>query len=385
MTERKALVIIDGVTQELPSGDSLEGGGGSVSYPDFTNNAGKVLAVNETEDDVEWVVKSGGASGSEEPLPFARTTPVSNASLWSVTSTNTPGMGATDNVTMNADDEKGIFKVSSVGSGSVTRYAPPTTPISGTDFDYVFRVELYVPSDTYAAAGVYVENTATEEIYSTVRFHSGNWYGQKWDGDTFTEEDNKLSQANGGGFNGYMRVQRVGTDVTFYFSESGLEWTTIYVLDLTTYVTDVTRVGIIHNSTSITSGIPCSITVIGADYDGPQDRAAAAVGGTGSSTMNQPAPEGVSYTVSNADLAGNMVRRFSFSSAGTVTVPAGLTGTEPMTVIGTGSGAVSIVADTGVTINSADDLLSLRTQYSSATLIPDADTADTYYLIGDLS
>ena len=37
--------------------------GGSAEYPDMTGNSGKVLAVNSTEDDVEWVDQSGGGSG----------------------------------------------------------------------------------------------------------------------------------------------------------------------------------------------------------------------------------------------------------------------------------------------------------------------------------
>ena len=40
-------------------------GGGTASYPSFTGNAGKVLTVNATEDDVEWktAVTGGGGSG----------------------------------------------------------------------------------------------------------------------------------------------------------------------------------------------------------------------------------------------------------------------------------------------------------------------------------
>ena len=36
---------------------------GGASYPSFTGNAGKVLAVNGTEDGVEWVTVSGGGGG----------------------------------------------------------------------------------------------------------------------------------------------------------------------------------------------------------------------------------------------------------------------------------------------------------------------------------
>jgi len=39
-------------------------GGGGASYPSFTGNAGKVLAVNTGETDVEWVEQSGGGSAA---------------------------------------------------------------------------------------------------------------------------------------------------------------------------------------------------------------------------------------------------------------------------------------------------------------------------------
>lgn len=42
----------------------LGGGGGSAEYPDFTGNAGKVLAVNGTEDDVEWIEMVAAAGGT---------------------------------------------------------------------------------------------------------------------------------------------------------------------------------------------------------------------------------------------------------------------------------------------------------------------------------
>lgn len=66
MAERKPLVLIGGQVQELPSGDTLPGGGGSAEYPSFTGNSGKHLAVNGTEDDVEWVdPPSGGTPGAD--------------------------------------------------------------------------------------------------------------------------------------------------------------------------------------------------------------------------------------------------------------------------------------------------------------------------------
>lgn len=106
-------------------------------------------------------------------------------------------------------------------------------------------------------------------------------------------------------------------------------------------------------------------------------------GGGGSSAMVQSEIT-ADHTVVDGDLTGNVVRRVNKATAISITVDTGLVGTEPATFIQTGAGAVSFVAGTGVTINSADARLNLRAKFSSASLIPDADTADTYYLIGDL-
>lgn len=110
--------------------------------------------------------------------------------------------------------------------------------------------------------------------------------------------------------------------------------------------------------------------------------AAIATGG-GSSAMVQGEVT-TSRALAPADKAGNIVRRVNSSSAVTITVPSGVSGTEPCTWIGVGTGTVTFAAGSGVTIHSADSNLSLRGQYSSAALIPDSSAPDTYYLLGDL-
>ena len=52
MATHKPLVIIDGLLQELPTGDSLSGN--EIIYPSFVGNAQKILTVNDTEDGVKW-------------------------------------------------------------------------------------------------------------------------------------------------------------------------------------------------------------------------------------------------------------------------------------------------------------------------------------------
>lgn len=92
------------------------------------------------------------------------------------------------------------------------------------------------------------------------------------------------------------------------------------------------------------------------------------------------------YTTVDADhLNGRVVKKMNNASAITVTVAPSLTNKEPCTFIQEGAGTVTFAAGSGVTIHSADGNLSTRVQYSAATLIPDHDNADTFFLVGDLT
>lgn len=55
---KAVLIYTDGTANGLVS---VSGGGGGASYPSFAGNAGKVLAVNITEDGVEWITDGGGS------------------------------------------------------------------------------------------------------------------------------------------------------------------------------------------------------------------------------------------------------------------------------------------------------------------------------------
>lgn len=107
--------------------------------------------------------------------------------------------------------------------------------------------------------------------------------------------------------------------------------------------------------------------------------------GAGGGVSTQTEITGTTYTTLEADFAGNVVRRINDASGCTITVAAGLTNNEPCTFIQTGAGQITFAPDTGVTIESADGHLLTRVQFSSATLVPDKDTADLYYLIGDIT
>lgn len=105
--------------------------------------------------------------------------------------------------------------------------------------------------------------------------------------------------------------------------------------------------------------------------------------------LNQTLPfnaqVGTTYTLALTD-AGDVVT-LTNGSAITVTVPLNSSVAFPIgtqiTFAQTGAGKVTFVGAVGVTLNSADSFLSLRTQYSSGTLIKTA--TNTWLLIGDIA
>lgn len=105
--------------------------------------------------------------------------------------------------------------------------------------------------------------------------------------------------------------------------------------------------------------------------------------------LNQTLPfnaqVGTTYTPVLTD-AGKVVT-LTNGSAITVTVPTNATTAFPVgtqiTFAQTGAGKVTFAGAVGVTVYSADSFLSLRTQYSSGTLIKTA--TNTWLLIGDIA
>jgi hypothetical protein len=94
---------------------------------------------------------------------------------------------------------------------------------------------------------------------------------------------------------------------------------------------------------------------------------------------------GTTYTLAVGD-AGQLVT-LTNASAITLTVPTNASvpfaiGTQ-ITIARSGSGSLTVVGDTGVTVSSADSNLKLRVQWSAATLIKV--NTNSWILIGDLS
>jgi len=102
-------------------------------------------------------------------------------------------------------------------------------------------------------------------------------------------------------------------------------------------------------------------------------------------TIPLNAQTGTTYTLVAGD-AGDLVT-LTNASAITLTVPlnssvAFATGTQ-ITITQSGAGKVTVAGAVGVTVNSADGFLSLRSQWSAATLIKIA--TNSWILIGDTS
>ena len=102
-------------------------------------------------------------------------------------------------------------------------------------------------------------------------------------------------------------------------------------------------------------------------------------------TIPLNAQTGTSYTLVATD-AGDLVT-LTNASAIALTVPTNATvpfatGTQ-ITITRAGAGSVTVAGAVGVTVNSADGFLKLRSQWSSATLIKIA--TNSWILIGDIS
>lgn len=104
-----------------------------------------------------------------------------------------------------------------------------------------------------------------------------------------------------------------------------------------------------------------------------------------SSEVEEVVSDSASFTLDLADAA--QYHRVSNAGAVTVTVPTNANVAFPigtnLTIIQAGAGQVSVAGEGGVTINSADSLLSTRVQYSAMTLVKVG--TDEWDLTGDLA
>lgn len=94
------------------------------------------------------------------------------------------------------------------------------------------------------------------------------------------------------------------------------------------------------------------------------------------------AQTGTTYELQNSDLAGNVVVTLTNASAITLTIPSGLTGTEPVVFVQKGAGTVTFAGSGGVTINTFEVRNKTEGQFAVAAVIPNG--SDVYELFGRL-
>lgn len=414
MTKRLPLVIINGQVQELPSGDSIPGTGGSASYPDFTNNAGKILAVNTAEDDVEWIdPPSSGGGSSIDPTgqknkvltsngsalifknvneflklpmgeyPVAQSTHLSDAKWSSVVNSTKPdnffisgGVGAAYGFTNNDYTE-------------IKNVTPGFGPTD--DFDIILKTKVWHQIDTYLCQGVFVGNSSNKKLTGCF-YYSGAGFGwQIWNGTTFNSEGYVRNSVNvpatPAGDVIYWRIVKNATNISFYASLDGLsdnvaDWDLVGT-HLTSVLTEVTQVGVYSNnfSKNSTTSTNAGIMLLGYDEGGVQPVDDFTLMKTHRKILTKD------YTLTEDDFYGGQI----LSAYGDVnvplgvkfTIPAGLDAKAPATVIQhLADLPVTFMANTGVTLIMGN-LTKTAKKNAVVTIIPIA--PDTYLLAGGLA
>lgn len=136
------------------------------------------------------------------------------------------------------------------------------------------------------------------------------------------------------------------------------------------------KVGV--NSSAVTSSLDYKVSTLETDVTTLEGRVDNLV-------EVQTAEQTASYTLVLAD--GGTVVEMNVASANDLTVPPNSSVAFPVgtqiTVLQTGAGQTTLVAGSGVTINSADGNLKITGQWSAATLLKRA--TDTWVAIGSLS
>ena len=321
---------------------------------DYTGHANKVLAVNATEDGVDFITNPGMTDAA------VKTAYENNADTNAFTDAEKSKLaGVAPNAT--ADMTGAQIKAAYEGEANTNAFTDAEKAKLAALEDGKFK-------------GSYLNESALNSAHPTADVGSYAYVDAGigvdavmyiWDDD---DSNWVISSSGGGG----------GTDTpadikTKYESNAD-----------TNAFTDAEKAkltGVEPNATADQTGAEI-VSAIDAEL-GSTDWQSGGGGGGGSTAPSIIEDTSADRTVTNSDLGGTVVVKRANASPNTVTVPAGLTGTSLLTIVQTGTGQTSIVAGPGVTISSLDGNTALAGQYASASLIPDG--SDNYILIGALA
>lgn len=190
------------------------GGGGGASYPSFAGNSGKVLAVNGTEDDVEWVAQSGGGGGSS---PYS--VPAASAFTYthgSATVTDIPA---------------GTLKITAPYTGSdLPKALACKSKPSGSTWDIACAYRHLNILENFAGGGIVLRDSATGDFYHFLQHFNSYADGLSIRVDKITANSTSSNvfvvgcRAN---FE-WLRIRDDGTNVYFEVSGYGGAWNSLF-------------------------------------------------------------------------------------------------------------------------------------------------------------
>lgn len=352
MAVRKPLVIVDGLLQELPTGDSISGatGGGSVTpdsiLPMFTGTKAKSTLLNNSE----WTLN--------------RITP---------------------NVEKYAN-EAGFIKLFGNTDHAFCEGYRANPVAANADFDVVLKTFIYGQIDTYLCQGVYIGESATGKKACGCFFYTNNYGWQMWTNNAYNSEgaNNPPTKFSFPVANFvYWRIKRVGDLVSFYVSDTGLgdalsSWEFVTSHSLSGRgMSGVGIIGVYSNSYAKSDlTIPSGTILLGFDTS-VQTAETVGISRTHRKFFLE------NYTMIESDFFGGEIISNVGNKNVTVTIPAGLDARAPATFIAHDTNIITFAGAAGVTLLTMDGVLTLKKKNGVVTVIPIA--PNTYQLCGNLT
>lgn len=183
--------------------------------------------------------------------------------------------------------------------------------------------------------------------------------------------ENFVTQLTGGSAGTFTLTIPSGYKKAFY----------VFNLSAATALVQVNNEG--SDATTVNAGSAAMLYATGTDIIVISNTSIGGAAGAPETTENVT---GATYTVTDADFAGGVIKICTSASAQQIRVPTGISNGQSCLFIAEGGGTVSFEEeDSAVNIKSADDYRSIRTQFAWALLKPDPNNANDFFLSGDLA
>ena len=321
------------------------------------------------------------ASGAGDVLPYARFTPPPSTG-WTATDNLT---GATLSHGYDVTTQRYYVDI----NGATAENARVGRSIPDVDFTRIFCLSVIKSYEDSNFAGIYVRNT-TSGKYSVFGYDSDLTSPR------IHRRDSDATFANSSNLDAneflidrfaplYMKLERSGSVLTVSFSYDGIAWYESQdTEDVSSHLGGVIdEIGVYVQARFMETGDVNRVEILGIDssQQPPLETNGFAEPQGGGTSLAIQSETGTSYELLDTDLAGNVYKEMDNASDITVTVPTGLTGTEPVVFEQAGVGKVIFSPATGVTINAFNDDDRTAGQHAVVTLIPKG--SDVFVLSGN--